>query len=118
MNTLQAIYELREKRLALQRQVDKMEQEEKDLTYTLTNRMVSDNALTSTEDGFVAKRKTTQSPMVQDWVQTLNYIKATGSVDLLQKRLTESAVKARWDVGVDIPGVDKLVKHSVTITKE
>lgn len=117
MNILQNIYELREKRLKLQREVDGMEQAEKDLIYTLTNRMVSDDALTAEDSGFVAKRKTVNSPIVQDWVQTLNYIKSTGSVDLLQKRLTESAVKARWDSGVDIPGVDKLVKHTVTITK-
>jgi hypothetical protein len=116
-NILRQLFEMREQRLTLQRQVDKMEQDEKDLMYTLTNSMVSDDVLTSTTDGFVAKRKTVNSPIVQDWAATLDYIKTTGQVDLLQKRLTESAVKARWDSGVDIPGVDKLVKHTVTITK-
>jgi hypothetical protein len=118
MSILKQLFDMREQRLSLQRQVDKMEQEEKDLMYTLTNRMVSDSALTTTEDGFVAKRKTVNSPIVQDWTLTLDFIRTTGQVDLLQKRLTESAVKARWDSGVDIPGVDKLVKHTVTITKE
>lgn len=118
MSNLKTLFEMREQRLALQRQVDKMEQDEKDLMYTLTNEMVSSNSLTTSADGFVAKRKTVNSPIVQDWTLTLEYVRATGQVDLLQKRLTESAVKARWDAGVDIPGVDKLVKHTVTITKE
>lgn len=109
---------MREKRLALQRQVDKMEQEEKDLMYTLTNRMVSDNALSTSADGYIAKRKSAPASLVNDWTATLEYVRVTGQIDLLQKRLTESAVKARWDAGVDIPGVDKIVKHTVTITKE
>ena len=117
-NILQTLFDMREKRLSLQRQVDKMEQDEKDLRYTLTNRMVSDNALTTSENGYVAKRKTVIAPIVTNWTATLDFIRSTGQVDLLQKRLTESAVKARWDSGVDIPGVDKLVNHTVTITKE
>jgi hypothetical protein len=47
----------------------------------------------------------------------LEYIKATGSVDLLQKRVTESAVKLRWDAGVSLPGVEKTTKDVITVTK-
>jgi hypothetical protein len=33
------------------------------------------------------------------------YIREHGALDLLQRRLTESAVKLRWDDGIQIPGV-------------
>lgn len=118
MSKLQAYFTLREQRLALQRQVDKLEQDEKDIMYEITSELVASGKNTSSEEGFVAKLKSTPASQVTDWVQTLDYIRATGQVDLLQKRLTESAVKARWDSGVDIPGVEKTVKHTVTITKE
>ncbi len=117
-NILQTIFDLREQRLALQRQADKLEQQEKDLMYTLTTDMVASEVTEANgEGGYTAKLKTVNAPLVQDWPATLEYIRATGQVDLLQKRLTDSAVKARWDSGVDIPGVDKTVKHTVTITK-
>jgi hypothetical protein len=116
-NKLKQLFEMREQRLTLQHQVDKMEQDEKDLMYTLTSTMVDGNIVELEADEFIAKRKSVNSPLVNDWAATLEYVRATGQVDLLQKRLTESAVKARWDSGVDIPGVDKVVKHTVTITK-
>jgi len=86
--------------------------------YEIESNMVQHGMTMYTVDGFVAKLKTVDASSVTDWSATLEYIKMTGSVDLLQKRLTESAVKARWDSGVDIPGVDKIVKHTVTIKKE
>lgn len=57
------------------------------------------------------------APVAQDWVAIHQYIKDNDAIDLVQKRLTESAVKLRWDDNVVIPGVgDKLVeKVKVTI---
>ena len=68
--------------------------------------------------GYTANMETKQTASVQSWPQILEYIKETGSVDLLQKRLTESAVKARWTAGVDVPGVLNIPKHVITITKD
>lgn len=57
------------------------------------------------------------APVANDWVAIHEYIKENDAIDLVQKRLTESAVKLRWDDNIVIPGVgDKLVeKVKVTI---
>lgn len=117
MNQLQLYFDMRQRRLKLQREADELEQREKDILYELTKHYLAAE-VTHKEAGFkmVAKRK--EVPLTVDWEATLNYIKETGSVDLLQKRLTDSAVKARWDSGVEVPGVSHTYKYVTTITQE
>jgi hypothetical protein len=112
-------YALREKRLQLQREVDALEQQEKDLLYEITKPFDTNfsRGYHLVEDGFVLKANPKETVLVRDWAAVLGYIKETGEVDLLQKRLTESAVKARWDVGATVPGTEKSHKWAVTITK-
>ena len=57
--------------------------------------------------GRVASIRTTVEPVVSDWPVTLQYIRETGNLDLLHKRLTASAVKLRWADGLTIPGVEQ-----------
>ena len=63
-----------------------------------------------------AKRRTTA--VATDWAAILDFVTATQSLDLLQRRLTESAVKARWDAGVAIPGVRPDFTYKVVVTKD
>lgn len=50
-------------------------------------------------------------PVPEDWDAIHRYIKEFDAIDLVHKRLTESAVQLRWDDGVTIPGVgDKIVE--------
>lgn len=65
----------------------------------------------------VVEYDTKLAPVANDWVAIHEYIKEHDAIDLVQKRLTESAVKLRWDDGIAIPGVgDKLVeKIKVTV---
>jgi len=44
-------------------------------------------------------------PIVTDWGKLYDFIKQHGAFDLLQKRITESAVELRWADDVAIPGV-------------
>lgn len=117
MNELKQYFETRERRLKLQREADELEQQEKDILYAITKGMDQPEVFVH-EGPFVLKAVRKEVPLVNDWAATLNFIKSTGSVDLLQKRLTDSAVKARWDNGLDIPGVSHAFKYTTTVTKE
>lgn len=44
-------------------------------------------------------------PYIVDWSELEGYIRENGALDLLHKRLTETAVKLRWEDGIQIPGV-------------
>lgn len=116
-NQFAQYFALREKRLQLQREADALEQQEKDILYELTKGL-TDTKVVRSDGGYrmTADRKMTAT--VRDWAAVLDYIRATGQVDLLQKRLTESAVKSRWDADVIIPGVEPGFKYAVTIVKE
>ena len=55
-------------------------------------------------------------PMIADWSLTSEYIRRTGSLDLLQKRLTPTAVKLRWEEGLEVPGIDRYEVLKVTFS--
>lgn len=54
---------------------------------------------------------------VYDWGAVQKYILATGEFDLLQKRVTVTAVRERWEVGKDVPGIKQNQEPEVTITR-
>jgi hypothetical protein len=53
---------------------------------------------------------------VNDWEEVYKYIKANDAFDLLQRRLTETAVKLRWDDGIRLPGIETLRVYDVSIS--
>jgi hypothetical protein len=55
-------------------------------------------------------------PNVTDWDALWAYIKRTGSTDLVQKRPSVTAFRARWDAKKAVPGVDVFRKRVVKIT--
>lgn len=118
MQGIEEVYAIREKRLKLQREVAKLEQEEKDILYDIQKEMKASGQTTYTAGDYVVELKEKEAPNVTDWPALLDYIRQTGEVDMLQKRVTDSAVKARWDAGVDLPGVTKVARITVTVTKE
>jgi hypothetical protein len=117
-NLCEQYHTLREKRLALQREADLLEQQEKDILYEITKSWnLANEGYSGYEGGYAYKgvRKLVALPI--NWEAILQHVRQSGDVDLLQKRLTESAVKARWDAGFTVPGVDKSFKWNVIIVK-
>lgn len=117
MSTLSEYLNLRQARLDLQKQVDVMDQKEKQLKADLVDAMRAAGMLRLSEahgDLTVGVKMTqTDEPNVDNWSELITHIKDTGEIDLLQKRLTPSAVKQRWEDGKFIPGVSKVVKYDI-----
>lgn len=113
-------YTTRTARLAIQKQADVLEQQEKDLQYEIQKYLEATSSLcdgVQIHDEFSLDISTKDEPLTTDWPRLLEYIKTTGSVDLLQKRLTVSAVKQRWDDKIELPGVDHVNKVAFKISK-
>lgn len=111
------LFELRNKRLAGQTLVDEVEAEEKALKVHII-----DNLPKSEASGVAGKlaRVTVVSreiPQVKDWDKFYKYVKKTGYFDLLQRRLTDAAIKERWECGEEVPGVEHFKVTSVSINK-
>ena len=111
------LFELRNKRLAEQKKVDEIAAEE-----TALKNHVIENLPKSEASGVAGKLArvtvvTKQVPQVKDWDVFYKYVKKTGSFDLMQKRLTDAAIKERWEAGKEVPGVEHFNAVSVSINK-
>lgn len=111
------LFELRNKRLAEQKKVDEIAAEES----ALKNHII-DNLPKSEASGVAGKLArvtvvTKQVPQVKDWDAFYKYVKKTGSFDLMQKRLTDAAIKERWEAGKEVSGVEHFDAVSVSINK-
>jgi hypothetical protein len=112
---IEAILSVRKRRLSLQREADLLEQEEKALTGSLIDQMLHAKSVLYKEGENEARMNMTEEPMVtvDGWPAVLDYIIKNKAPDLLQKRLTASAVKARWDEGEVIVGIERVRKYSL-----
>jgi len=113
MSKLSEMLSLRKQRLSLQREADLLEQQEKTLQSELINIMVSRGLDTFTDGEDQASLVITVEPIATSWPTLLDYIRANDALDILQKRLTPSAIKARWAEGHDVPGIDRAEKHTL-----
>lgn len=117
MSTLSEYLNLRQARLDLQKQVDVMDQKEKQLKADLVDQLRAAGIVKMTEthgDLTVGVKMTkTEEPNVENWSELIQHIKETGEIDLLQKRVTASAVKQRWEEGKSIPGVSPVDKYDI-----
>lgn len=111
------LYETRQKRLAMQKEVDEVEAEEKALREHIIQTLPKSEA--SGVAGKVARVTvvTKDVPQVKDWDAFYKYVSRTKSFDLLQRRLGETAVKERWENGKKIPGVEAFTVVSVSLNK-
>jgi hypothetical protein len=111
------LFELRNKRLAEQKKVDDIESEEKALKAHIIENLPKSEA--SGVAGKFARVTvvTKQVPQVKDWDAFYKYVKKTGSFDMMQKRLSDAAIKERWEAGKEVPGVEHFNAVSVSINK-
>jgi hypothetical protein len=112
--TVKSFYEVREKRLKLDRESAALKALEDKLKYALDKTWDQ----TAVPKGLVAVRETKMVPYVEDWPEFLTWIKNNDALDCLQKRLTDSAIAARLADNKDIPGVKQAEKSVITVLQE
>jgi hypothetical protein len=117
--------DVRECRLAMAKEVEDVEAFEREL-----KQHIIDNLSKSEDTGAAGLRfraqivtKTVPKIMADDdnenvgWPQLHAYIVQTGRFDLLQKRLSDKAIKDMWEAGEVVPGVETMKVPDVSITK-
>lgn len=111
------LFETREKRLALQKDVDELQKQETALKDDLINRLPKSEA--NGISGKLARVSITSKdvPQVTDWDKLRKHVMKTGQFELLQKRLADSAIKEHWEAGEELPGVDHFTVVGVSINK-
>ncbi len=111
------LYRLRERRLALQHDLDELAAEEARYRTHLTAVLESQGLTAAT--GQIARAGLTQTQIghVVDWDAFAAHVIATRDFSLLQRRLNDGALREHWDVGEAIPGVEPFLVTKVSLTK-
>lgn len=104
---------IRKKRAELTKIANQLEKEEKRLGLEILAMIPMLGELRG--EGVTFRKKTVPKPSVTDWDALYKHIASTQSFDLLHKRLTETAVKLRWDDGAEVPGVISLPTESLEV---
>ena len=106
----------RTQRLAKEKEVELIKEAEEELKKTIITKFKEQGLKALGADNGIVKMSSTDEPKAENWDEIWNYIKETGEFDLLHKRLTNTAVKARWEDGVLIPGVGKETVYRLTVS--
>jgi hypothetical protein len=112
LNTLlKELVESQTKRRREQKVLDLMEEREK----TITAEILKREKQGFTSGHYVVDIKRPVVPNVTEWDKLLTYIKDTGSVDLLEKRLLKSGAEERRKAGIVLPGVEFIEKPTLKV---
>lgn len=111
------LYQKRASRLVLTKSVDALKAEEAELRRLIIQRL-QDVGLDSGR-GTMATASITKDDQanVKDWSALENYILEHKSFDLLQRRVSITAIRARWDNDESLPGVEKVTLTDLSLTK-
>jgi hypothetical protein len=111
------LYEVRAARIKQQKVADALAAEESALKEHIINTLPKSQA--SGVAGKVARVsvETKEVPSVRDWNKLFKHILKTKSFELLQRRVSVSAVEERWESNKMVPGVEKFKAVTVSITK-
>lgn len=111
------LYKTQQSRYVLQKEVTALEDQEKLIKAYLID------TLPKTESSGVAGKMarvtitTKVVPQVTDWDALYKHIKKSGEFELMQRRLSEGAVKERWENDKSVPGVGTFTTVGVGINK-
>ena len=111
------LFELREKYHRLEREAGNLRAHSNAIQEHLIEELPKDSA-----EGIVGKRARAtvtmkRFPTVADWGKFYKYISKNKAFELLQRRVSEAAVKERWEAGKQVPGVEPFNKAVISVTK-
>jgi len=111
------VYALRQERLAAQKVVDALEEEEKALREHIINTLPKSEATGAAGQVARVTVVTKDIPQVKDWEKFYAYVKRHNAWDLMQRRLAATAVTERWEAGKEVPGVEHFTAVTLSINK-
>lgn len=111
------LYELKQQRLAMQKEVDAVAEFEAKLKAHVINTLPKHD-----QTGAIGKLAkvtvvTKQVPQLQDQEAFYKWLKRTGEFDLLPSGVSRKAVEERWQAGKKVPGVEPFTAVTVSLNK-
>jgi len=111
------LYEKRTVRLALEKQVEELKQEEKELAYFLKETLEADNltALRGTTANFSFSTKII--PKIMEWPSVVTFIREQNAFELCYKQIAQEPWNEYRNTGIIVPGTSEFEQVRFSITK-
>ena len=109
--------EIRDKRLAADKIAANLKEQEVMFEQSIITELLKNESMGAAGSHYRVTLKKDTKPTTTDWTQVFEYIKLNDAFDIVQRRLTEGAVKARWEEGIEIPGVSKFQTTKLTVAR-
>lgn len=112
---IDTIWALREKKRALNTQLEAVEAEIATQEQALLERMDHEGVDKST--GKCASVSVAEHVIgnITDWDEFIKFVKKTGYFHLFQRRITDTACRELWEARKTIPGVEPFTKRKINI---
>ncbi len=114
---INSLYNMRESRLRIERQVKEMKANELEMRNAIFEWLATNNLTKASGTDATASIKVSAVPLVEDWDTLHIHIQQTGEFDLLQRRISVTAWRARSEDGIIVPGVNKVEDVDISLTK-
>lgn len=111
------LYELKQKRLAIQKQADAIEEEEKALKEHIINTLPKSEASGVSGKNYKVAVIQKMVPQVDSWDDFYKHILKTKDFGYLNRALNKGHVEEVWDAGKQVPGVKAFQAVTVSLTK-
>lgn len=108
---------VRDQRLRLDKEAKELKEQEDALNKTIIAKLREQSASAIGGRNGLVKLHEDIEPNVEDWPQTYAFIKANDAWEMLHKRITVTAVKERWEAGEEVPGVGRVTKYKLSVSK-
>lgn len=110
--------EVKDVRLQMQKETDAVEAYESRLKGALIDGLEVDSpGVFGRTYKVQVTAKTVPKVSGEGWQQFFSFVQRSGRFDLLQKRLSDTAVTEMLEAGQDVPGVETIIVKSVSLTK-
>jgi hypothetical protein len=115
--TIDALYNLRQARLDMQKDIDAMKAQELELRQTIIGLL--ENAGLAKASGHAATAGITMKiePLVTDWDPVFEYIRKENKFELIQKRISAPAWRELKETGILVPGTEENTVIDISLTK-
>ena len=112
------LYNMQKDRYDLQNKAKAMKKAEDALEATIISALESSENTTGIAGKFASAQLVTKEKLVaEDWDAVWKYIVKNKAYDLVQRRLSDEAVKARLNEGEVVPGVQKMRITDLSLSK-
>lgn len=111
------LYDLRAQRLLLDKEVTALKSDEAYLRVHIIRTLEGMGLDGGKGRAATAAISYSDVPNVTDWEAVQAYIVENDAFDLMQRRLSNVAVRDRWTKGVELPGMEKVPVKDLSLTK-